>query len=63
MMGQNYRTFLRSATNWKQFGSARKITVDRNLTVVAAVRACDAYNKNRTARQIARGTKMEFESQ
>jgi hypothetical protein len=55
-----YKTFKRSATNWEQFASARKITVDRGLTLDEARRACEAFNKNRTSAQISRGTKLEF---
>ena len=58
-----YRTFKRSCRNWSEFGSARKITEDRNLSRDAARRACDEFNSNRTAAQIRRGTKMEFEAQ
>lgn len=56
-----YRTFKRSCTDWKSFGSARKITVDTGLTAEEALRQCEAYNANRTAAQIRKGTKMEFE--
>ena len=58
-----YRTFKRSCRNWSEFGSARKTTVDRDLTGDEARRACDAYNSSRTAAQIRRGTKMEFTAQ
>jgi hypothetical protein len=58
-----YRTFMRSCTNWQQFCSARKRTVDTGLTYEQAQRACREYNANRTATQIKRGTKMEFESE
>lgn len=57
-----YRTFLRSATSWKQFATATKRTVDRRLTYDEAVRACHAYNTNRNARDIRIGRKMEFTS-
>lgn len=57
-----YHTFKRSATNFVQFASARKVTVDRNLTIDEARRQCTEFNDNRTKAQIARGTKMEFES-
>lgn len=56
-----YRTFKRSCTNWEQFGKARKITVDTGLTFLQAYKACREFNQNRTARQINRGTKLEFE--
>lgn len=62
-MERNYRTFKRSATDWKSFSSARKITEDRNLTYDEACRACQAFNESRTSAQIRRGTNMEFERQ
>jgi hypothetical protein len=55
-----YRTFKRSARNWGEFSSARKITVDRGLTEDEARRACDRFNNNRTAAQVRRGTKLEY---
>ncbi len=55
-----YKTFLRSCTNWQQFGRARKLNQGRGLSYEQARRACQEYNRNRTARQVARGTKMEF---
>lgn len=61
-MSNRYRTFIRSCRNWREFASARKRTVDRGLSYDEARRACEAYNRNLTSRQIKRGTKMEFES-
>jgi len=58
-----YRTFKRSCKNWKEFGKARKITVDRGLTYDEARRACEAFNNNRTPAQERKGTKMEFEAE
>lgn len=58
---QTYRTFKRSATNWREFGSARKITVDTRLSYSEAQQQCKDYNDNRTPAQIRRGTMMEFE--
>lgn len=58
-----YRTFLRSATSFRTFAKARKITQDRGLTEAEAHRACQNYNQNRTQRQIARGTKLEYEKE
>jgi hypothetical protein len=58
-----YRTFKRSCINWREFGSARKITVDTHLTIDQAIKQCDEYNENRTSAQIRKGTKMEFERQ
>lgn len=55
-----YRTFLRSSTDWKSFGSARKITQETGLTYSEAQSRCDEYKKNRTSRQMKRGTMLEF---
>jgi hypothetical protein len=55
-----YRTFKRSATSFERFSAARKITVDRGLTYDEARRACVAWNAERTAAQIRKGTKLEF---
>ena len=56
----SYKTFKRSATNWQEFASARKITVDTGLTYDEAYEACQEYNDNRTPEQIRKGTKLEF---
>ncbi len=56
----SYKTFKRSCTNWAEFSSARKVTVDTGLTADEARRACQEYNATRTAAQIRKGTKMEF---
>jgi hypothetical protein len=55
-----YRTFIRSCTNWQTFARARKITVETGLTYEQARQHCEDYNRNRTAAQIRKGTKMEF---
>ena len=55
-----YKTFIRSATNWKQFASARKITQDTGLTYDEAKQRCEEYNAHLTSRQRRKGTKMEF---
>lgn len=55
-----YKTFKRSAMSWETFASARKITVETGLTYEQARERCAAYNANRTARQIRKGTKLEF---
>ncbi len=57
----SYRVFKRSCTNWREFSSARKLTVERGLTAQEALEICDSYNDQRTARQIRMGTKCEFE--
>jgi hypothetical protein len=58
-----YCTFLRSCTSWEEFSSARKRIVDRGLTADEARRACKAYNASRSAAQVRRGTKKEWESE
>ncbi len=58
-----YRTFKRSARNFEEFAKARKSPVDQDLTLEEARRACKRFNDNRTAQQIERGTKMEFEKE
>ena len=58
-----YKTFLRSCTDWKSFGSARKMTQETGLTYDQARERCEAYNKNRNTAQIRKGTKMEFTAQ
>lgn len=62
-MSVTYKTFLRSCTDWKSFAKARKITQDTGLTYEEAQRRCEQYNDNRTARQIKKGTKLEFTSE
>ena len=59
-MRDTYKTFLRSCTNWREFGKARKITQETGLTYEQAQDRCAEYKKNRTARQIKRGTMLEF---
>ena len=60
---ETYRTFIRSARNWQEFARGRKTTVDRGLTWSEASKACKAYNKDRTSRQISKGTMIEFEAE
>lgn len=57
---QTYKTYKRSCTNWKSFSEARKITVDTGLSYDQALRQCQQFNNNRTAKQIRKGTQMEF---
>lgn len=61
--GETYRTFKRSATGWESFSTARKITIDRHLTLDEARRQCAQFNNNRTPAQIRKGTKCEFTSE
>lgn len=56
-----YRTFKRSARNFREFANRRKRTVDRGLTYDEARRACENYNKELTSNEKTRGTMMEFE--
>jgi hypothetical protein len=58
-----YKTFKRSCTSWKQFGSARKITDETGLTLEQARQRCEAFNANLTASQKRKGTKLEFTAQ
>lgn len=60
-MAETYRTFKRSCSNWQGFARARKITVSRGLTFSEAYDDCEKFNDNRTAAQIKKGLKMEFE--
>lgn len=59
-MGDTYKTFKRSCTDFKSMARARKFTQDTGLTLAEARRACDRFNENRTQSQIKRGTKLEF---
>ncbi len=56
-----YRTFKRSARNWEELASARKVTDQRGLTFEQAKERCAQWNKARTHAQVVRGTKLEFE--
>lgn len=58
-----YRVFKRSATNWKEFARARKITIARNVDGTTARQMCEEFNSSRTPAQVKRGTKMEFEAE
>ena len=55
-----YKTFLRSARNWREFANSEKITQDEGLTYEEARSECEEYNKNRTENEIEAGTKLEF---
>lgn len=59
-MEPKYKTFKRSATNFKTMAAAKCITVDRGLTIEEARRACLWFNSNRTPTQVRKGTKLEF---
>lgn len=56
----SYKTFKRSATNWEEFATARKVTVEIGLTEEQARERCDRFNENRTSAQIRKGTKLEY---
>jgi hypothetical protein len=62
-MNETYRTFLRSARNFEEFGSAEKIEQETGLTFSEAREQCAEFNNNRTDTEIELGTKMEFESE
>jgi len=55
-----YQTFKRSARNWEEFSSARKLSDMRGLTLEEARQRCEEWNRDRDAAQIRRGTKLEF---
>jgi len=55
-----YKTFKRAATNFEEFASARKLTVETGLSYDEARAKCERFNNNRSASQIRRGVKMEF---
>jgi hypothetical protein len=57
-VSDTYKTFVRSASNWSEFSSAKKHVQDTGLTYDEAKRACAAYNANLTPSE--KGTKMEF---
>ena len=56
----SYKTFIRSCTDWKSFAKARKITDCTGLTEAEAIDRCEWYNSRLNARQIRKGTKMEY---
>lgn len=57
-----YYVFKRSARNFDEFATARKITMHQGpLTYTEAQRYCREWNANRTPAQISAGTKAEFE--
>ncbi len=60
-MSDTYRTFKRSCNSFEEMVRARKIHYIGNLTYAEALEMCDRFNDNRTAAQIRKGTKMEFE--
>ena len=55
-----YKTFIRSARNFRELATARKKTVRTGLSYEQAFADCEAYNNNRDPSQIRAGTKMEF---
>ena len=57
-----YKTFKRSCTDWKTFAKGRKITVGTHLSLDDALQQCKEFNTHRNARQILKGTMMEFTS-
>lgn len=59
----SYRTFRRSARNFREFAKARKVTEERGLTYSQAQVRCQEYNANLTAAQRRKGTKLEFEEE
>lgn len=63
MQNARYTVFKRSATSFKSFSTARKMTIERNLSLREARRLCDAFNAARSPSQIRAGTKAEFTAQ
>jgi len=55
-----FKTFKRSCNNWREFGSARKMTCETGLTRDQALERCAEYNNNRSKAQIRKGTMLEF---
>lgn len=62
-MENTYKVFKRSARNFEEFARAQKQMVERGLTYAEARRVCHQFNETRTAAQIKRGTKYEFEAE
>jgi len=62
-METTYKTFLRSATNWREFANNPKHEVETGLTLAEARAACEEFNNNRSQAEIDAGTKMEFEEE
>ena len=58
-----YKTFKRSATDWRQYSGGRKTTVATGLTYQQAKDACDSFNTARTPAQKRQGTMLEFTKQ
>jgi len=58
-----YRTFLRSARNFKELASAEKIEVETGLTLEEARTACAEHRANRTYAEELAGTRLEFEEE
>lgn len=58
----SYRVFSRSARNFDEFARARKSTIKFVETEDEARKLCASYNDHRTAQQIERGTKWEYEA-
>jgi hypothetical protein len=55
-----YVVFKRSALNWEQLSSGRKIKVQTRCSHEQAVALCARWNANRTPAQRRRGTMFEF---
>lgn len=60
---ETYRTFLRSAQSFAEFGSAEKFEQETGLTLAEALEACKIFNSRRSDGEIASGTKLEFEKE
>lgn len=60
---KTYYTFIRSATNWREFSSAEKKPIDTRLSYSEASEKCKEWNADRSDTQIENGTMMEFEEE
>jgi hypothetical protein len=58
-----YRTFKRSCTNWREYATAEKTTVDTGLSREVALAVCQNYNSNLSEEEKLNGTKLEFEEE
>ena len=55
-----YLVFSRSCRNWEDYGTARRKTIRRGLTIEEARRMCADFNDDRSNAQVKRGMKYEF---
>lgn len=58
-----YKVFLRAATNFKEFSTARKQVIRRGMTLEDARDYCHEWNRTRSPNAVKSGTKAEFTSE